>query len=111
MNIQIQSPAAVRPMTLLLHRPSDHLSLQWILLQSVRGNRTLSMYGEKWHRCKEGNSLQRKHDDLLESTVHPDTTDIRARILLPMYSDLQREASWSIYNSFYWYQDTRSLTT
>ena len=48
---------------------------------------------------------------LVGSTVYPDTTDIWARILLPMYSDLQHEASWSIYSSFYWYQDTRSLTT
>ena len=58
-----------------------------------------------------GQKKQEKKPVSVDSPVYPDTTDIRARILLPMYSDLQHEASWSIYSSFYWYQDTRSLTT
>ena len=33
---------------------------------------------------------------MVGSTVYPNTTDIRARILLLMHSDLQHEASWSI---------------
>ena len=47
-----------------------------------------------------GQKKQEKKPVSVDSPVYPDTTDIRARILLPMYSDLQHEASWSIYSSF-----------